>query len=193
MKTEPDPGKMQSVDEHQEIPEEDAAVMPVGGLKKRRRDWNLAAGRRQKPKGRIQANCESRRRLTVAGKKMTHHATVAWSKRNVFRRIGTQGNCGPRSKLTAAGLKMTHHATVAWPREKFVRKDCTINQTEQETSKRRNDEKRRQQLRPRIEKMLYEIFRGRIAKQVVRTPNGLQKIRKWTLWRGQPPPKRKKR
>jgi hypothetical protein len=50
----------------------------------------------------------------------------------------------------------------------------------------------RQQLHPRIEKMLYEIFRERIVKQVVRTPNGLQKIRKWTLWRGRPPPKWKK-
>jgi hypothetical protein len=55
-KTEPDPGMMQSVEEHQEIPKEDATVMPVGGLRKRRRDRNLAAGRRQKPKRRIQAN-----------------------------------------------------------------------------------------------------------------------------------------
>jgi hypothetical protein len=30
--TEPDPGTMQSVEEHQEIPAEEAAVMPVGGL-----------------------------------------------------------------------------------------------------------------------------------------------------------------
>jgi hypothetical protein len=118
-------------------------------------------------------------------------------------------------------MKVTH---VAWPREKFVRKDCTRNQTEQETPTRRNDEKRRftdpkcknglrngdlkqqlssetgikdpgarQQLRPGIEKMLYEIFRGRIARQVIITPSWLRKIRKWTLWRGRPPPKRKKR
>jgi hypothetical protein len=73
--TKPDPGTMQSVEEHQEIPKEDAAVMPVGGLRKRRRDRNLAAGRRQYPKERIQASCESRRRLTVAGKKMTRRAT----------------------------------------------------------------------------------------------------------------------
>jgi hypothetical protein len=58
--TKPDPGTMQSAEEHQEIPKEDAAVMPVGGLRKRRRDRNLAAGRRQKPKRRIQANCESK-------------------------------------------------------------------------------------------------------------------------------------
>jgi hypothetical protein len=164
------------------------------------------------------------RRLIVTGKKITHRATVAWRKKNVFRSIGTKGNCGPRNKLTAAGIMMTRHAGVAWLSEKFVRKDCTRNQTEQENSKRRNDEKRRftgpkykngirngglkqqlssdtgmkdpgarQQLRPRIEKMLYEIFRGRIARQVIVTPSWLRKIRTWTLWRGRPPPKRKKR
>jgi hypothetical protein len=35
---------------YQEVPKEGAEVMPVGGPKKRRRDRNLAAGRRQKPK-----------------------------------------------------------------------------------------------------------------------------------------------
>jgi hypothetical protein len=48
--TEPDPGMMQSVEEHQDIPKEDAAVMPVGGPRKRRRVWNLTAERRQKRK-----------------------------------------------------------------------------------------------------------------------------------------------
>jgi hypothetical protein len=141
-KTEPDPGMMQSAEEHQEIPKEDAAVMPVRGLKKQRRDRTLAAGHRQKPKRRIQATCESRRRLIVAGKKITRHATVAWRKRNVFRRIGTQGICGPRSTLTAAGIMMTRHARVAWRKEKFVRKDCTTDKAEQETPKRLNGGKR---------------------------------------------------
>jgi hypothetical protein len=85
--TKPDPGMMQSAEEHQEFPKEDAAVMPVGEPRKRRRDQNLAAGRRQKPKERIQATCGCRRKLTIAGKKMTRRATVAWRKRNIFRRI----------------------------------------------------------------------------------------------------------
>jgi hypothetical protein len=124
-KTEPDPGMMQSVEEHQEIPKEEAASMPVGGLRKWRRDRNLAAGRHQKPKGRIQASCESRSRLTIAGKKMTRRATVAWHKRNVFRKIETQRICGPLKRLTAAGINMTCHARVAWRRENFIKKDCT--------------------------------------------------------------------
>jgi hypothetical protein len=46
--TEPDPGKMQSVGEHHEVPKEEAVVMQVGGLTKRRRDRSLAARSRRK-------------------------------------------------------------------------------------------------------------------------------------------------
>jgi hypothetical protein len=42
-KNEPDPGMMQSIEVHQEIAKEEAAVMLVGGLRKRRRVRNLAA------------------------------------------------------------------------------------------------------------------------------------------------------
>jgi hypothetical protein len=43
--TEPDPGMTQSIGEHQETPKEDAAVMPVGELRRRLRIYNLAAER----------------------------------------------------------------------------------------------------------------------------------------------------
>jgi hypothetical protein len=204
-KTEPDPGMMQSVEEHQEIPIEDAAVMPVGGLRKRRRDRNLAAGRCQKPKRRIQANCESKRRLNIASRKVSSRATVAWRKIRVFRKIVSQENCGPRSKLTAAGIKMTRHA---WRKEKVVRKDCVRDQREQEIQRGRTFGKGCQQESDcsncersrRVEEKAHrskgkktaESFRGRIARQVVVTPSWLRKIRKLTLWRGRPHPKRKK-
>jgi hypothetical protein len=42
-------------------------------------------------------------------------------------------------------------------------------------------------------KDIYEIFSEKIMEHVVGTSSRLQKIRKdWTLWRGRPPPKRKK-
>jgi hypothetical protein len=104
---------MQSAEEHQVIPKEDAAVMPVGEPRKRRRDRNLAAGRRQKPKKRIQASCESRRRLNIASKKMTRRVTVAWRKRNIFRRIVTQGNCGLRKRLVVTIKRTTRCAKMA--------------------------------------------------------------------------------
>jgi hypothetical protein len=81
---------MQSIGEHQEVPKEEAAVMPVGGLRKRRRNRNLAAEHHQKPKGRIQASCESQKRLTVASRKMTRHARVAWRRKNVVRKDQTR-------------------------------------------------------------------------------------------------------
>jgi hypothetical protein len=40
--TEPNPGMMQSIEEHQEIPKREAAVMPVGEPRKRCRVQNLA-------------------------------------------------------------------------------------------------------------------------------------------------------
>jgi hypothetical protein len=104
-KIEPEPRMMQSVGGHQEVPKEDAAVSPGGGLRKWRSDRNLASGRHQKPKGRIKASCESRRRLTIASRKMTRHATVAWRRNNTVRKIGTEKNCGLRKKLTASGMR----------------------------------------------------------------------------------------
>jgi hypothetical protein len=207
--TEPDPGTMQAVEEHQEIPKEEAAEMPVGGLRKRHRDRNFAAGCRQKPKGRIRASCECRKRSTVAGRRMTHRATVAWHRRNIFRKIGTQENCRPGKEFAAAGIRTIHCRGVAWLRRGVVREDCTSAKDERATQRvgplRKNlrmhhegkseikEPGTRWQMCPRIKKMLDEIFRGKITKQVVGTTNRLQKIRKWTLWRGRPPLKRKKR
>jgi hypothetical protein len=121
-------------------PKEDAAVMPVGGLRKRRRDRNLAAGRRQKPKRRIQASCKSRRRLTVAGKMTTRRATVAWRKKNVFRKTGTKENCGPHKEFAAARIRTTRRAKTARGRDHgFQRqgKDVIAHRTQ----KRRKEEK----------------------------------------------------
>jgi hypothetical protein len=135
----PDPEKMQSVEEHQKIPKEDTAVMPVGGLRKRRRDRNLAAGHRQKPKRRIRASCKSRRRLTVAGKKVTRRATVAWRKRNIFRRIVTQGNCGLRKRLVVTGKRMPAV-------QKWHEAEITVCRGKEKTSlhiEHRNDERKK--------------------------------------------------
>jgi hypothetical protein len=71
------PEKMECESEHQQVTKEDATVMPVGGLRTRGGDRNLAAGRHQKLKGRIQASCESRKRLTGTGRRMTRCAGVA--------------------------------------------------------------------------------------------------------------------
>jgi hypothetical protein len=65
-KTEPDPGMMQSAEEHQEIPKGEDAVMPVGELRKWRRVRSLAVERRQKWKERTRGNHGSRRESAAA-------------------------------------------------------------------------------------------------------------------------------
>jgi hypothetical protein len=56
-KIQPNPGMMQSVKEHQEIPKGEGAVMLLGGLRKRRRVRNLATKCRQKTNQRTREYC----------------------------------------------------------------------------------------------------------------------------------------
>jgi hypothetical protein len=76
---------MQSVEERQDIRNEDAAVMQVVGLKKRRRVQNLTAYSRQKRKDGIRRIHGSRRNSDAACRKnVSLHATVAWRKRKLL-------------------------------------------------------------------------------------------------------------
>jgi hypothetical protein len=112
-KTEPNPGMMQSTEEHQEIPKGEAAVMPVGEPRKRRRVRSLATERRQKQKERTRENCGSRRKSAATCRKVSHCARVAWHRKSVVRNIGTQENCGPPKEFAAAGVRATRCAKVA--------------------------------------------------------------------------------
>jgi hypothetical protein len=40
--------------------------------------------------------------------------------------------------------------------------------------------------------MIYEIVGRKTAKQIAGSSVGLQQNKNWTLWRGRPPPKRKR-
>jgi hypothetical protein len=62
-KTAPVPEMMQSVEEHQEVPSEDAIVKSVKGRKKRRRSRKSTAGRHRVPKELTRENCGSWRKL----------------------------------------------------------------------------------------------------------------------------------
>jgi hypothetical protein len=104
-KIEQDTEMMQSAEEHQDVPSEDVTVMPVKGLKKWRRVRKSTAGRRGEPKEGTRGYYGSQRKVTVAGKRTSRHATVAWLKRKVFRRSGIQGNFGPCKEVTAARMR----------------------------------------------------------------------------------------
>jgi hypothetical protein len=97
--------RLESESEHREVPNEDAVVKPVGGLKKRYRGWKQAAGRRGEPKELIRGDCGSRKKLAATCRKVSRCATVALRKRNIFRKSRTQANCGPRknTKLSRTG------------------------------------------------------------------------------------------
>jgi hypothetical protein len=75
--TEPNQSMIQFIEEHQEIPKEDAAVISVRGPRKRRRVCSLAAERRQKMRERTRGNRGSRRKSTAACRKLSRRAKVA--------------------------------------------------------------------------------------------------------------------
>jgi hypothetical protein len=72
------PGMMQSVEEHQDVPSEDVTVMPVKGLKERHRGRKSIAERRGEPKELTRENCGSRRKLAAVCRKVSRHAAVVW-------------------------------------------------------------------------------------------------------------------
>jgi hypothetical protein len=160
--------------------------MPVGEPRKRRRERNLAAGRRQKPKRRIQASCEPRRWLNVAGKKVTRRATVAGRKRNVFRRIVNQGNCGLRKRMVVTGKRTTQNGWTFGKTRRVNPEGSTVVKVSNTRQHRRLKNEKT------VGRIFEEIFIGRIAKREDGSSVGSLKIRKLTLWRGRPPPKRKK-
>jgi hypothetical protein len=110
--TEPDPGMMQSIEEHQEIPKEDAAVMLVGEQRKQRRVCNLAMKYRQKMRERIRGYNGSRRKSATC-KKVSHHAKVARQKRNLIRKVRIQASHDSQKELAVARREMMHRAKVA--------------------------------------------------------------------------------
>jgi hypothetical protein len=77
-KIEENPGIMQSAEEHQDVPNEDVAVMTVGEQRKRRRGRKSNAGRRGEPKELIRGNGGSRKKLAGACRKVHRHAAVIW-------------------------------------------------------------------------------------------------------------------
>jgi hypothetical protein len=134
---------------------------------------------------------------------------VAWRKRNVFRKSWTRGNCGLRKEVTAVGKKVTRCAghRHMWRSPKggtYMKRlwrgpECS-NGIRDRGRRRIKDPSTRRQLRLTIKwtseqidrKTFYEISRGKIEKRAPGMSIGLRQGRNWTLWRGRPPPKRKK-
>jgi hypothetical protein len=123
---------MQSIEEHQEIPKEEATVMPVREPRKRHRVCNLAAERCQKRKERTWGKSGSRRKSATICRKVSRHAKVAWRKNNLFRKIWILEKCGWRKEYTAARIRMTRCVLVA------QRKGCSYEGLSAEQGRQKN-------------------------------------------------------
>jgi hypothetical protein len=71
-------------------PKGEAAVLQVGGLRKRCRVWELAAECCQKLKEKTQGYCGSQKRVTIANRRIPCHARVAWRRDKVVRKDRTR-------------------------------------------------------------------------------------------------------
>jgi hypothetical protein len=156
--------------EHEEVHKEEATVKPVRALKKWHGDWNLAIRHCQKPKKRAHGNVGYRKKLAASCRGMTHRAIPVQHK-------------GQGQDNVARGA----------PEGQTFGKRCWAK-PEDITGIRNQGSRQEPHLGSRT--ILGRIFRKTvklvILKQIVRTSIRLQKMSDWTLWRGQPPSKRKK-
>jgi hypothetical protein len=177
------PGMMQFIAEHQVAPKEEAVVKQVKGRKKRRRGRKPVAGRYGEPKELTRSDCGSGKKLAAACRKASSCATVAWRKRNLLRRIGTQENCGPHKILTAAGRRKD-------PECKNGIRDRGLKQ-QQRGSERKKDPGDRRPISVRKKRITSMIYRNTIELEIVKRAVGIsiglrkiRKLRKWVLCRG---------
>jgi hypothetical protein len=111
-------------------------VKPVEGRKRRHRGKKPAAGRRGEQKKLTRGECGSWMKLAATCRKVSCHATVAWHKRNIFRKSTTQENWGSRDEL-ATNRNMTSRAGVTRCKVDFVKNYSTTVNADQETWKGR--------------------------------------------------------
>jgi hypothetical protein len=118
-KEEPASVEMKPKAAHEEVPVKDAARMPVGEPRKRRRDRrHLAAQRRQKKlHKRTQSKDGCRRNLVAANRGATRRAAVARSRNILSRKETTREYCGSRKRLVTARRGTTRCAGMARRKE----------------------------------------------------------------------------
>jgi hypothetical protein len=205
--TKPREEMMQFAEEHHVVPDEDAVEAPVRIRKRRHRGRKEAAGRRLQPKELNRGDRGSQKKLAAACRKASHRATVAWIKRNVFRKSWTCGNYGLRKEVaTSIGkvARCARHGGEVQNGKKTAQRGPAGG-----VFKSRGGTGRKYptstdiggwssgQLSP-LEKRgsIYKIRKTTLNTESLRSAPGmfigLQQMRIWTLWRGRPPPKRKK-
>jgi hypothetical protein len=202
--------------QQEEVPLDDAEVIPVREpKKKKRRDRKLAAEhRRQKTKTSPRENCGPQTRLAVtrrgttrrakvarkmqADQKMSRRATVARRKRDIVKSYLPQEKCHSRRGLTTSRTRTTHRAEVARRNKSSVGKNRT--RWRQLIRRRGNKETKIRDFEDQLllgskwemNKTLRRGNERETTKKINTSPTRLQRSKHWTLWKGRPPPKRKK-
>jgi hypothetical protein len=115
----------------------------------------------------------------------THHAAVARIRRNAFKKETTQGNLGCRRKKLA--VENCLHRLWKQPHD-----ESQPLRVDRSSVKKPDLKKVQMESKGNFDINFTKTTRMDIAKRMVRSTVGLTKIKNWILWRGRPPPKRKK-
>ncbi|PNF14171.1 hypothetical protein B7P43_G13490 [Cryptotermes secundus] len=143
-------------------------------------------------------------KLAANCRKTSRRATVARRWRIAFKKETPQGTFGcQRKEVTATGKKNTEEDK-AWkyPECNTGIKDRGLKRRRQVSKQLEDPAKnaiggcrsgqRSHQEGSICKKTIYEIVSVKIAKGMVGSSVGLRQNKIWTLWRGRPPPKRKR-
>jgi hypothetical protein len=140
---------------------------------------------------RTQGKCGPRKELAAAGRKMTHCAKVEQSKG-----CGLQG-CSHEGLSVKQGLwknqTRNKFARITWKGRTLRRRQVMCQEGTNGT--RNQDFKEQLWLGSKRTTSEFDrkAFGLEFVKQATGMSSGLQKMRNWTLWRGRPPLKQKKR
>jgi hypothetical protein len=141
-----------------------------------------------------QGYCGSRKGVTVADRRTSRHATVAWQKRNHTRNIRIQESRESSKDFAADGMRMGPGCKNGIRRRDI--KEPPYLRIERKTACSSGGQNKREQQQLKDMSIYNDIYWRTVGLKFVKRVNemssGLQKVRKWILRRGRPPPNRKK-
>jgi hypothetical protein len=128
----------------------------------------------------MQENFEPWKEFSPTGIRMTHLAKAARCKGNIVRNKWTRAKAWrgiQKMRTRHEGRKRVKDLSGGRPR--YLRK--------------RDLKKLRLESTGKLDTIFSKTTRLEIAKRIVRSAVGMRKLKCWALWRGRPPPKRKKK
>jgi hypothetical protein len=125
--------------------------------------------------------------LAVACRKVSRRARVAWCKRNIVLNKWTRA----KAERGIWRVRMLRGKIRMHPKGRKGVKD--LGGGRPRCLRIRDLKKLRLESTGNLDTTFRKTMRLEITRRIAKSTVGLQKIKGWTLWRGQPPPKQKKR